>query len=291
MNEIGPANSSTDFVGKWTREFKSIGWGREVYEQKIRSRLREPVQLEEGEVMIFAASSGGWLVWVQSADDTEARLVHAIAGTNRRLIMWTSRAPDSRLSRFRELRYCELKEVLELKELRIGRNIHHFDGLISISFREKDEPLGVLFGGNAVAPLLGFLKVACSSPILVPVDRFLGGGSLANSHTEGRNMPQKPLLQMLEELASKFRLLEREKREAVAKIQALEREKSELTSLISLASAKVDEILNSGASDETSQSRPVNVPAESKSPEQTGESSADPVKEAKWRSGKAFRFD
>ena len=288
MNEMRPTEASTDSVEKWGGEFRSVGWGQEVYEQKIRRRLKEQIQLEEGEVLVFAASSGGWLVWVQSADDTEARLVHAIAGTSRRLIIWSSKAPDFRLSRFRELRYGDLKEVLELTELRIGKNIQQFDGLISISFREKDEALGVLVGRNATAPLLNFLKAASTTPITVEVDRSLGRGSLADSHGERSDMAQKTLLQMLDDVASRLRLLEREKREIVTRIQALERENSELISLISLAGAKVDEILKIGANDETSQPRVVNMPAGSKSLEQLGEFSADPQRQLKERSPRVF---
>jgi hypothetical protein len=58
-----------------------------------------------------------------------------------------------------------------------------------------------------------------------------------------RDMGQKSLIQMLEEVASKLRSVEREKAEAVARGQTLEREAAELRNLISLASAKVDEIL------------------------------------------------
>ena len=290
-NEVKPAKASIDVVQKWIKEFKSIGWGQEIYQQRIRKRLKDQIQLDEGEAMVFAASSGGWLVWVQSADDTEAGLAHAIAGTNRRLIIWTSRAPDFELSRFREFRYGDLKEVRELTELRIGKNVQQFDGLISISFREKDEVLGILVGRNATVPLLGFLKAASSPQITVAVDSSLGGGGLADSHGERRDMAQKSLLQMLEELAGKVRLLEREKREVVARIQALERENSGLINLISLASEKVDEILKGGANDEISQPQAVNAPAGSKSLEQLGEFSAEPQKQPKERSNKAWRFD
>jgi hypothetical protein len=288
-NKVKPAKASFGFFEKWVKELESIGWGQDIYEQRIRKRLKEQTQLEEGEAMVFAASSGGWLIWVQSADDTEAGVAHAIAGTNRRLIIWTSRAPDFKLSRFREIRYGDLKEVRELTELRIGQNVQQFDGLISISFREKDEALGILVGRTATAPLLGFLKAASNTQITVAVDSFLGGGGLVDSHGEGRDMAQKSLLQMLEELASKVRLLEREKREAVARIQALERENSGLTSLISLASEKVDEILKGGANDEISQPQAVNVPAGSKGLEQLGEFSADKQRELKERSHRVFR--
>jgi hypothetical protein len=274
LNEVEPAKASIAFVEKWGREFKSIGWGQEVYEQKIRNRLNEQIQLEEGEAIIFAASSGGWLLWVQSADDTEAAMAHGLAGTNRRLIIWTPEAPDFKLSRFRELRYRDLKEVLELTELRIGKNVQQFDGLIRVSLRGKDEALGILVGRTATAPLLGFLKAASSTSITAAVDRFPGGGSLADSYREGRDMVQKSLLQGLEEVVSKVRLLEREKGEAVAKIEALERqnteamakiralerEAGELISLISLAGAKVDEILKGEATEETSEPQVVNAP-------------------------------
>jgi uncharacterized coiled-coil DUF342 family protein len=108
-------------------------------------------------------------------------------------------------------------------------------------------------------------------------------------------MAQKSLLQMLEEVASKHRSLEREKTEAVARAQALEREKNEaiariqalerevgeLVSLITLAGAKLDEILKVGANDEMSGPQAVNMPAKSKGLEQLEEFSADPQRELK----------
>jgi len=98
-----------------------------------------------------------------------------------------------------------------------------------------------------------------------------------------------------EEVASKVRLLEREKaeatarmealeremNEAVAKTKALEREVGELVSLITLASEEVAEILKVGAKDEISQPQADNVPTESRSLGQLGESPADPQKELK----------
>ena len=118
-------------------------------------------------------------------------------------------------------------------------------------------------------------------------------------------MAQESLLQMLEDLATKVRLLERKNAEAIAKVEALEREKSEavataralerevgeLVSLITLAGEKVEEILKVGADDDVSQPQAVNVPAESKSLGQMGEFSADPQRQLKERSTKAWRFD
>jgi hypothetical protein len=94
-------------------------------------------------------------------------------------------------------------------------------------------------------------------------------------------MAQKSLLQMLEEVAGKVRLLEREKMEAVARIQVLEREVDALAALISLAGAKVDEILRVGAKDEISQPQAVNPPVASKDLERLGEFSPDLQKELK----------
>jgi hypothetical protein len=94
-------------------------------------------------------------------------------------------------------------------------------------------------------------------------------------------MAQKSLLQMLEEVASKVRLLERENGEAVARIRALEREAGELISLISLAETKVDEILKVGAKDKISQPQAVNVPMESKGLDELGEFSACSQKDLK----------
>jgi len=103
-------------------------------------------------------------------------------------------------------------------------------------------------------------------------------------------MVQKSLLQQLDEVASKVRLLEREKSEAAARIRALEREKGEavataqalerevgeLVSLITLAGEKVEEILKVGANDDVSQPQAASVPAESMGLGQLGEFSPDP---------------
>jgi hypothetical protein len=94
-------------------------------------------------------------------------------------------------------------------------------------------------------------------------------------------MAQKSLLQMLEEVAGKVRLLEREKMEAVTRIQVLEREVDALAALISLAGAKVDEILKVGAKEEISQPQAVNPPVASNELERLGEFSPDVQKELK----------
>jgi putative FmdB family regulatory protein len=133
----------------------------------------------------------------------------------------------------------------------------------------------------------------------------VGEVGLESSHGQGRYMAHESLLQQLEELAGKIRLLERakgeaaakmealesEKGEAVARAQTLEREVGEMAALITLAGEKVEEILKVGANDDVSQPQTVNVPAESKSLEKLGEFSADSQREPKERSSKAWRFD
>jgi hypothetical protein len=118
-------------------------------------------------------------------------------------------------------------------------------------------------------------------------------------------MARESLMQMLEDLASRVRSLERDSRQAAATIQELEREKKqaaltvqglerevgELGAVIVLASEKVSEMLKDGASADISQPQAVDAPVKSKSLERLMESSADPKKESKWRSGSAFRFD
>jgi len=108
-------------------------------------------------------------------------------------------------------------------------------------------------------------------------------------------MTRESLLLMLEDLASKVRSLELEKRQAAAKIEALEREKneavataralqrevSELVSLVTLAGEKVEEILKTGADDEVSQPQAVTVPKEPTSRERLGEFSPNPQKQPK----------
>ncbi len=121
------------------------------------------------------------------------------------------------------------------------------------------------------------------------------GVVLESPHGERRDMAQESLLQLLEKLASRVKLLERGRSEAAAEIQALEREKNEavataqalqrevaeLVSLVTLAGEKVEEILKVGANDGISQPQTVNVPAESKSLGQLGEFSSDPQKQPK----------
>ena len=108
-------------------------------------------------------------------------------------------------------------------------------------------------------------------------------------------MAQESLLQMLEDLASKVRSLELERRQAAAKMQALEREKNEavataralerevgeLVSRVTLAGEKVEEILKVGANDEMPQPPVVNVPEESKGHKQLGEFSPDRQRQPK----------
>jgi chromosome segregation ATPase len=115
-------------------------------------------------------------------------------------------------------------------------------------------------------------------------------------------MAQKSLLQMLEDLASKVRSLERKNGEAVAKIEALEREKNEaaataralerevgeLASLITLAGEKVEEILKAGANDDVSQPQAVSLPAESMGLDNLGEFSSARQAELKGRSPRVF---
>jgi len=115
-------------------------------------------------------------------------------------------------------------------------------------------------------------------------------------------MVQRSLLQELEEVANKVRLLERERSEAVARIralerenkeavaaaQALEREVGELVSLITLAGEKVEEILKVGANDNVSQPQALGVPAESMGPGNLGEFSPEPHAELKGRSPRVF---
>jgi hypothetical protein len=94
-------------------------------------------------------------------------------------------------------------------------------------------------------------------------------------------MARETLLQMLEDLASKVRSLELEKRQAAIKMQALEREAVELARVIALACEKVEEMFKVGADGYVSQPPAVNPPATSTAPERLGEFSADPQKQPK----------
>jgi hypothetical protein len=136
------------------------------------------------------------------------------------------------------------------------------------------------------------------TPNICPYLIFLAVGV----HAERRDMARESLIQMLEDLASKVRSLELEKRQAVAKVEAVERERNEavararalerevgeLVSLITLAGEKVEEILKVGADDGVSQSQAVSVPAESKTLGQLGEFSPASQKQPKRLSPHAY---
>jgi len=125
----------------------------------------------------------------------------------------------------------------------------------------------------------------------LPVSAQFGSGASVGR----RNMAQKSLLQQMEEIASRLRLLEHERAEAVARIQvlesenrnavaktrALEREVSELAAIITQAGDRADEMLKIGVNDEVSKPPAVSVPKESNFREQLGEFSADPQRELK----------
>jgi putative FmdB family regulatory protein len=130
-----------------------------------------------------------------------------------------------------------------------------------------------------------------------PFDKgtVVGEVGLESSHGQRRYMARESLLQQLQEVANKIRILEREvgeaatrmealereKNEAIAKTRALEREVGEMAALIAQAGEKVDEILKIGANDEISQPPAVNVPKEPTFRERLGEFSADPRRQPK----------
>jgi peptidoglycan hydrolase CwlO-like protein len=89
----------------------------------------------------------------------------------------------------------------------------------------------------------------------------------------GGDKGRQSLLQMLEDLASKVRMLECEV--------------GELAAVIAQASAKVDEMLNEGRTADVQQQEAVNVPATSTAREQLGGSSADPHRDPKEHSSEA----
>ncbi len=63
-------------------------------------------------------------------------------------------------------------------------------------------------------------------------------------------MDQNPLLDMLSELDSKMRLLQRERNEAVARARTLEREVSEMVYLVAQVRSRVEKMLKSGTEEE-----------------------------------------
>ena len=115
-------------------------------------------------------------------------------------------------------------------------------------------------------------------------------------------MARESLLLMLEDLASKVRSLELEKRQAAARMEALESEKNEavataralereageLAKLITLAGEKVEEILKIGADEDVLRPQAVSAPAESENLGQLGEFSPVSQKQPKRLTPRAF---
>ena len=110
-------------------------------------------------------------------------------------------------------------------------------------------------------------------------------------------MGQQALLQRLDEAASKARLLEDQKAEAVARIQELEREVGELKDLISLAESKADEMLEGNPTPDVSRGRAppkaqvTSAPLASKGFEQLAEPTGSQQDEMKRRFPNAFKSD
>ena len=110
-------------------------------------------------------------------------------------------------------------------------------------------------------------------------------------------MAQELLLEKLEGLASKAKLIEREKAEAVAKIQELEREAQELKELISVAESKADEMLSEGVVPDmpkrpvTPEAQVTSAPLASKGFEQLAEPTRSQQDEMKRRFPNAFKSD
>ena len=165
---------------------------------------------------------------------------------------------------------------------------------------EADRPARCPECGSEVQKLIsGFSSETGDSmqPAGDPSSKSTVAGEVAldGCHGQRRDMAHESLLQQLDELAGKIRLLERakseaaakmetlerEKGEAVAKTQTLEREVGEMAALITLAGEKVREILKTGANDEVLRPPAPNVPRESTFRERLGEFSADPQKQPK----------
>lgn len=76
-------------------------------------------------------------------------------------------------------------------------------------------------------------------------------------------MDQNPLLDMLSELDSRMRTLQRERNEAVARARALEGEVNQMVNLIAQVRVRVEKMLKAGTEEEASGARPAQATAPS----------------------------
>ncbi len=89
-------------------------------------------------------------------------------------------------------------------------------------------------------------------------------------------MEQKPLLDVIEEVAARMRLIERERDEAVARAQLYERQVIELASLVNSASVKLQGMLRADGGGKTPPPDLIEMPQDSALLEFLHEFSPDP---------------
>ncbi len=89
-------------------------------------------------------------------------------------------------------------------------------------------------------------------------------------------MDQKPLMEVLEEVALRMKLLEAERNEAIAKAQAREREVTELVNLINRAASRLEEMLEFERTTKILKPEPIDLPTPFPDMELFHEFSPDP---------------
>ena len=87
---------------------------------------------------------------------------------------------------------------------------------------------------------------------------------------------QKPLMEVLEEVALRIKQLETERDEAIARAQARERQVTELVNLINRAASKLEEILEFERKSKVTHPQPIDLPTSLPSLEAFHEFSPDP---------------
>lgn len=96
-------------------------------------------------------------------------------------------------------------------------------------------------------------------------------------------MDQKPLMDVLEEVALRMKVLEAERNEAVARAQAREREVTELVALINRAASRLEEMLEFERTARILKPQPIDLPTPFPGMEVYHEFSADPERMPKNR--------
>jgi hypothetical protein len=170
MDEVRPPKPTVELADRWVSEFEAIGWGRELFWERIRKELSNDIQPRDGEGVIFAGKSSLDLhLFLHGIDGGDMIPVAGFIGTNFRLIILAPKMDGRRLDPLVQIDYKELAGIKELEGAEASKDMRELEGILRISLQGRNDPVDLLvLNKKARTPLLAFLQVASSRPITAP---------------------------------------------------------------------------------------------------------------------------